>query len=468
MSFSMESKDSSSKAKNKLRTCLLRRNKVSEPRIKYWALDFPAHERLEDLNQDKIKIQGWVLCSEYFEKKSELLIAVNSEIVLEKEFNTQRPDVVERVLRQPIANHPQLFCGFVVHMSTELLVDGFQIGVRVDGVETWLAQVDFTEPMKVLEGSEGWLFLDNDSNQSVDQYIGQRILGAGELNSWREYLSAVQVLAQRANMRHALVIAPSKEEVLPHRYPFNRAQTTVLDQVCALAKPEWNVVNAAPVLATYKSPEACFKQTDTHWTDRGAMLAVMAVLEQLGLDARKAEALFTTDVYELRREVGDLGCKMLPARSAETEFLKAPMPEQDAVFDNRLPNIGRALVFENSLAIYPWKMVIFGASSSYPMLKYLKRLFGRLVFVHSAAQVDEAVLLHEQPDFLLLQSNGRFLVQPPNLNFSLTDAVFRKTAEATSAFRVKLQKYIAENNFSEKDSLYVQMVSKALEKSIGK
>lgn len=451
-----------------LRNVLVRRKEIGDSGVRIWALDFPAHERLEDISHPKLKVQGWVLWSKPAKELPELLIAVDSVLVKDELFNTKRPDVIERVLCESVADNPQLCCGFIVYISVDQLASGFQIGVRADGIETWLAQVDFVEPMKVLEGSEGWLFLDNDSNHSVDQYIGQRLLGAEELNSWCEYLSAVQVLALRTNMRHALVIAPSKEELLPHRYPFNRAQTTVLDQVCALAKPEWNVVNAAPILAAYSSPEACFKKTDTHWTDRGAMLAVMAVLEHLGLDARKAEALFATDVYELRREVGDLGCKMLPARSAETEFLKAPMPEQDAVFDNGLPNIGRTLVFENGLAIYPWKMVIFGASSSYPMLKYLKRLFRRLVFVHSAAQVDKAVLSHEQPDFLLLQSNGRFLVQPPNLNFSLTDAVFRKTAEATSVFRVKFLKYIAENNFSEKDSWYVQMVSKALEKSIEK
>lgn len=454
--------------KTSFQTAIVKRENISGAEIKIWALDYPAHERLVDFGQALLRIQGWVLWSDPLKMVPELIVAVNGVTVHTQAFNTKRPDVVERVLHERAENHVQLCCGFIAQIAAEKLTSGFQVGVRADGVDTWLAQVDFTEPMKVLEGSEGWLFLDNDSNHSVDQYIGQRMLGTEELNLWREYLSAVQVLAQRTNMRHALVIAPSKEEVLPHRYPFNRAQTTVLDQVCALAKPEWNVVNAAPVLAAYTSPEACFKKTDTHWTDRGAMLAVMAVLERLELDVRKAEALFAKDVYEIRQEVGDLGCKMLPIRSAETEFLKTPMPEQDAVFDNGLPNIGRALVFENGLAIYPWKMVIFGASSSYPMLKYLKRLFRRLVFVHSAAQVDKAVLLHEQPDFLLLQSNGRFLVQPPNLSFSLTDAVFRKTAEATSAFRVKLQKYIAENNFSEKDSLYVQMVSKALEKSIEK
>lgn len=451
-----------------LRTVQVKRNDVSVDGVKIWALDFPTHDRLVDFGQVFLKIQGWVLWSDPLETLPELIVAVNGVAVHTQAFNTKRPDVVKRVLHERAENHAQLCCGFIAQIAAEKLTSGFHVGVRADGVDTWLAQVDFTEPMKVLEGSEGWLFLDNDSNHSVDQYIGRRLLGTEELNSWREYLSAVQVLAQRTNMRHALVIAPSKEEVLPHRYPFNRAQTTVLDQVCALAKPEWNVVNAAPVLAAYKSPEACFKQTDTHWTDRGAMLAVMAVLERLGLDTQKAEALFAADVYEFRREVGDLGCKMLPARSAETEFLQAPMPEKSAVFDNGLPNIGRTLVFENKSAIFHLKTVVFGASSSYPMLKYLTRLFSRLVFVHSAAQVDKSVLSHEQPEILLLQSNGRFLVQAPSLNFSLEDAVSRKTAEASSAFKAKVQKYISDSNFSGKQSFYVEMLAKALEQSVNK
>lgn len=448
--------------KTSFQTAIVKRENISDAEVKIWALDYPAHERLVDFGQALLRIQGWVLWSGPLKRVPELIVAVNGVTVHTQAFNTKRPDVVERVLHEQAENHAQLCCGFVAQIAAEKLASGFQVGVRADGVDTWLAQVDFTEPMKVLEGSEGWLFLDNDSNHSVDQYIGQRMLGTEELHSWREYLSTVQVLAQRTNMRHALVIAPSKEEVLPHRYPFQRAQTTVLDQVCALAKPEWNVVNAAPVLAAYTSPEACFKQTDTHWTDRGAMLAVMAVLEHLGLDARKADALFATDVYELRREVGDLGCKMLPVRSAETEFLQAPMPEQDAVFDNGLPNIGRTLVFENEIAIFPLRIVVFGASSSYPMLKYLKRLFARLVFVHSAAQIDVDVINHEKPDILLSQSNGRFLIQPPHLNFSLSDAVIRKTGELSAAARSKLLGRISGSDMHLQAGIYIRMLSDAL------
>jgi hypothetical protein len=145
-------------------------------------------------------------------------------------------------------------------------------------------------------------------------------------------------------------------------------------------------------------------------------------------------------------------------RSAATEFLKGPAPEAGAIFDNRLPNIGRTLVFENADAVYLLKVVVFGASSGYPMLKYLKRLFARVVFVHSAAQVDVAVLQHEKPDALLLQSNGRFLVQAPHLHFSLADAVQTKLAEASPAVKSAIHHLLSTVPARPSENLYRNML----------
>jgi hypothetical protein len=103
------------------------------------------------------------------------------------------------------------------------------------------------------------------------------------------------------------------------------------------------------------------------------------------------------------------------------------------VFDNQLPNIGRVLVFERADALWPQSLLIFGASSSYPMLKYLKRLFGRIVFVHSAGNVDREVVRHEGPDFLVMQTTARFMIEPPNTGFVLGAAVTSKMASNPEA-----------------------------------
>ena len=63
--------------------------------------------------------------------------------------------------------------------------------------------------------------------------------------------------------RHAIIVAPSKEEVLREQYPHARAAHTVLDQVRALAQPNDHFVDGAAVLAAQPDPGSLFKRTDT-------------------------------------------------------------------------------------------------------------------------------------------------------------------------------------------------------------
>ncbi|MCY1266992.1 hypothetical protein D9M70_154180 [compost metagenome] len=444
-----------------MRNVKVRRFDTAQEGIRRWALDAPAHERLVDAGAAAVLLQGWVLWDAELDQPVQVVVAelAGTEGRM-LPFNSRRPDVIERVLLEQSSGHPQLCCGFVWRIPLPL--EGFRLGVQVGQADpVWLADVEFVTPMQVIVGPDNWLFLDNDTNRSVDQYTGKRLLDADELRRWRDYLAGSRSLAARVGARHALVLAPSKEEVLPHRYPYKRAHITVLDQVCTLARPEDHVVNAAPVLAAHRPPEACFKATDTHWSDRGALLATLAALPHLDVDVAQARALLALDAYETLNEVGDLGSKLLPARSAPTEFLKGPAPEAGASFDNRLPNIGRTLIFENAGAVYERRLLLFGASSSYPMLKYLKRLFQRVVFVHSAAQVDVRVVEHEQPHALLLQSNGRFLVQAPHLGFVLQHAMHAKLAEASPALQQHVRALLDAAPVEGPNALYHGMLTQA-------
>ena len=131
------------------------------------------------------------------------------------------------------------------------------------------------------------------------------------------------------------------------------------------------------------------------------------------------------------------------------------------MLDNRLPNIGRVLVFESEQVPYEGTLLVFGASSAYPMLKYLKRLFSRVVFVHSAGHVDRRIVDHERPAALLLQSNGRFLIQPPRTDFSLANAVRTKVAEGGEAARRHAAQLLAQAPRSAMDLPYVDMLKAA-------
>lgn len=396
-----------------------------------WTLDFPAAGKAPRINERGLYLQGWVL-EHTGAVRGALQARVNGE-VREIAFNNARPDVIQRVLGVAPEGHAQLRCGFIAYLADT--PRDFELGVALDGTTHWLWRVHLDETacivvaqpeMQVIRGSDDWLFLDNDTNRSVDQFVGQLILDEEGIDRWRAYLDSCAALAAAANAPHAVVIAASKEQVLPEHYPHRKGELTVHEQVLQLCGPQHHVLDTAGLLSARSDKESCFIKTDTHWTDRGAMQSTLALLRELGLDAAQAGERLAGDVYYTMPFAGDLGVKLSPALAAPTEFLQTPPPASGAVFDNNLPNIGRVLVFEAADALWGRNMLVFGASSSYPMLKYLKRLFRRIVFIHSAGNVDATIVRHEQPDLLVMQTTARFMIEAPDTAFDLAGAVAGK------------------------------------------
>jgi hypothetical protein len=428
-----------------------------------WTLDAPLPERVVDTSSGQIRVQGWLLKKEASEFIVQVLVRSRggeeaTSPVQRILFNNGRPDVIRRVLGEVPDDHSQLRCGFTLTLpvSSMPVEIGFDLG---NGAEYWAVRIELTAAAKVIEGPDGWLFLDNDTNRSVDQHSGRLQLDAAGLRQWRAYLAEARALAEGLGARHSILVAPSKEEVLRDYYPHPRAAITVLDQVRALAKPSDHFVDAAAVLAAQPRPADLLKRTDTHWTDRGAMLATLAVIRAMGYNDVHADAAFADDRYRIEPFAGDLGIKLLPPRSEPTEFLDGPSPEVGAVFDNGLPNMGRVLVFETGrAATFDANLMVFGASSGFQMLKYLKRLFRRVVFVHSAGNIDVSLARQEWPDALLMQSNGRFLVQPPRADASLRVIAKTKLAEGGEALQARIDALLAQGPRTPRDAPYFEML----------
>lgn len=419
---------------------------ATDDRLHAWALDFPQTGAAARVNERGLYLQGWLLAAPDVGCEAMLVRVAGEDAVRRVAFNNDRKDVIQRVLGQEPEGHPQLRCGFIAYLAD--VPAAFTLGVALGGDSVWLCDVRLqgeagaarqapAASTQVIQGGDGWLYLDNDTNRSVDQFTGRLVLDADGLARWRSYLDGARDIAAAAGARHAVLVAASKEQVLPEHYPHQRGAATALEQVRDLCEPGHHLVDSAALLAARADKAACFIKTDTHWTDRGAMLAVLAVLAELGLDQAAARAHLAGDVYYTMPFAGDLGVKLAPPLAAPTEFLQAPPAASGAVFDNQLPNIGRVLVFENAQALWPLRLLVFGASSSYPMLKYLKRLFGRVVFIHSAGNLDTAIVRHERPDCLVLQTTARFMIEAPGTAFHLADAVQAKMSAATDAVKAR-------------------------------
>lgn len=438
-----------------------------------WALDSPTNDMMVKITERGLYIQGWLLMKSDTLPATMVVRTVRGTVEEQRvlTFNSGRPDVIQRVLGVAPSEHRQLRCGYSGYLPD--VPEEFTLGVMLDGEVTWLCVVRLEEredailengttthesTPPVIQGTDGWLFLDNDTNHSVDQHTGRLILDKVGLARWAAYFDDCRSLASSVDARHAILIAASKEQVLPEHYPHRKGELTVTDQVLAISNPSDHVVNTASFLAKQPEKTDCFIKTDTHWTDRGAMLATLALIDALLLDAAQVRQHFANDVYYTMPFAGDLGVKLTPVRATSTEFLNAPTPATDAIFDNHLPNIGRVLIFETSNVLWKNSLLIFGASSSYPMLKYLKRLFKRIVFIHSAGNVDPEIILHERPDFLVMQTTARFMIEPPHTNFSIHNAVITKIGSASEDVRSRAKELMSKETQQEENLPYYRML----------
>ncbi|MCA0912779.1 alginate O-acetyltransferase AlgX-related protein [Marinobacter nauticus] len=373
----------------------------------------------------------------------ELVVRWNDAFEVVHAVNRRRPDVITRFFKGSADAHPQLSCGF--RFTVPLQVDRFELWVRV-GLEAWLLGSVNTPPMegpaggilKVLRGRNGWLFLDNDTNNSVDQFCGRLRLTPEGLGQWKSYLSGLGRLAHESGAATAMLVAPSKESVLGEEYhPMAAGRLGPMDQILEL--PEAGLI-VHPEKELKALAAESFQQTDTHWTHKGALAGTRALGQRLGIAPGDFDQCFAADKYRVATKVGDLGNKLNPPQSCEVEVLTSFRFQAHRVYDNGLPNFGRVIVTRWDDALLDETCLVFGSSSSYSMFNYLARLFRYMVFVHSAGNVDASLLRACKPRYLITQTNARFVAVVPSVGHSLAKDIQAKVCSLTDEQFDELEK----------------------------
>ncbi len=399
--------------------------RASAPGVYRWCLDFPVPGSAVSLSQldAGILFQGWLL--QDTAQPAQVYVRQGGQVSY-VDLAIRRADVVEKVLKQTADAHPQLCCGFSCQFT--LHSDHVVLGFVIAGQHYDFVDIRIESSMKVLPGTFPWLFLDNDTNQSVAQFTGELSLNRQTLEAWQHYLQALSSLPPDSD-KWVVLLAPTKEMVYPQYYPHSQAGHTPVQQLMAHVANDPLILYPAAQLAS--AAERSFRYTDTHWTHHAAMRVSVLLAQRLGLAAQDVEAVFAADQYTERNVCGDLGNKLFPPREAKEQLLSSFSYKQYLRYENGLPNFGRVMLFENPSALSSQHCLIFGASSSYSMLNYLVRLYAAVTIVHTAGNVDPAVVAAIMPDCVICQTNERFIVRAPVVHYSLADIMQDKLAEMT-------------------------------------
>lgn len=406
---------------------------TSGPPIYRWALDYPSEQRGSRFQPSGRVVQGWLLLPEE-------LVSMYAQVRIVAEWHSayelchpleiDRPDVIKNIFSISPEGHPQRVSGFRFTVPPQL--GKFCLWLALED-ERWLLQEvnvdtrdsEAVQPLKVLEGRQGWLFLDNDTNGSVDQFMGRMCLTRTGIKGWEAYLQQFEQVAR--HVPRALLVAPSKESVMgPSYHPQKEGRSGPMHQVLSLPAASDIVY---PVSELKSLGDKAFIPTDTHWAHKGALAATVALAVKLGIEEKACTALFKKDRYKQKTVRGDLGNKLTPEQTSSVDVLASFSHSRYKTYDNGLPNFGRLLVIEYPEALVPSTCLVFGSSSSYSMFNYLCRVFHRVVFVHSAGNIDPALIEAVAPAYVVAQTNARFVVQVPTASHCLDEVIHQKCAQ---------------------------------------
>lgn len=410
-----------------------------------WHLDLPAIRTDIDgnkLKRDGMFFQGWILARH---NKKFSLVILHGDNVTQLPLTRERPDVIQKVLNDEPESHPALICGF--SKTVKLSSSTFSIAVIADGRFHELLKGSIHGKFQILKGTDHWLFLDNDSNRSVEQFTGKVKLSRTARSEWKAYLSFVTSYSEQSGIPICLLIAPSKEMVCSEYYPYLESSKAPIYSLIRLIPDSLKFV--FPVHELKSLEQRSFRVCDTHWTLHGARCASQMVANELSGRSLSHFDVFGADRYQRRKQAGDLGSKLFPSQTHDEDYLFTFSYKKTVVFDNNVDNFGRIIVMYNSDAVIDQSLLIFGSSSSYTMFHYICRLYTSVVFVHTAGNIDHDIIEKVRPDSICLQTNARFVVKAPKFSDSVLAYIEKKrqsgnlkTAEIANALPSACRHYI--------------------------
>ena len=268
---------------------------------------------------------------------------------------------------------------------------------------------------KVAEGKDGWLFLANDSNDTLGQHAGERLLtdhpGPAVARPAR---GAVRLalspghslrLHDRARCARCLLGHAARRESHPAT---TRPVLQVLDHLAE--RESW-----APVLYPLEALRAereqvVYPKTGSHWSEYGAFLGYRELMARL-TETFPVRRLTRKELHlSAEQRAGDLGLKFDPPIRSRYVYVDVIDSHARLIHDNRVRNHGRLVEFEAD-AYNALTCLVFGDSYAVRVVPLLAESFQRTFWAHS--YFDYELIRELRPDVVVsvVSERGMIVVQ---------------------------------------------------------
>jgi alginate O-acetyltransferase complex protein AlgJ len=268
----------------------------------------------------------------------------------------------------------------------------------------------------VIKGRDGWFFYGDD--KATDDVASADPLTPDAIANWRSAVVAARNWLAARHIAYIFTVAPDKHAIYPEELPASLRRVgdiTRTDQLYTALQDLGLAVDVRPALLMAKARERIYQQTDTHWNDRGALVAYQQIIDAVrarvpavppawtrdDFDAvsRDVEAMDLAGMMGLKRVLREVDMPLVPRRPRLAQVVEpagaAPTAEE-----------GR-LVTEIPGSSLP-RAVIFRDSFVSRLVPFLSEHFSRAVYLWQD-DFDAGAVEREKPEVVIQEIVGRHL-----------------------------------------------------------
>jgi hypothetical protein len=282
--------------------------------------------------------------------------------------------------------------------------------------ETRLFGLGVSPTTSVTRGRDGWFFYADD--KAIEDFVSDDPLTPEGIANWRKAIVDARRWLRARNAGYLFLIAPDKHAIYPEAMPATLTRSGAMsrtDQLYGSLQDTGVVVDVRPALRQAKGAERIYFKTDTHWNDRGAYAAYVAIVNAARAQVAAIPGPWPRSDFEpVERDVeaGDLAGMM---------GLKRVLRERDLSLAPRRPRLARVVeppgaekIAEEGLLITEIpgsalpRAVIFRDSFTSRLVPFLSEHFSRAVYMWQN-DFDAQAVLRERPDIVIQEIVGRHL-----------------------------------------------------------
>jgi alginate O-acetyltransferase complex protein AlgJ len=282
--------------------------------------------------------------------------------------------------------------------------------------ESRLFALRVTPSSAVVKGEDGWFFYGDD--KAVEDYAQVDPMTPEALANWRAAVVGARDWLRTRGIAYVFTIAPDKHVIYADAMPRTLAQVgdvSRTDQLFTTLQDTGLAVDVRSALFEAKRHERIYQQTDTHWNDRGALVAYQRLIAAVRARVPATPPAWTREDFEpvdrviegydlagmmgLKRVLHETDMTLVPRRPRRAHVVEprgaAPTDEEGRlVTEINDPSLPRAVIFRDSFVSR--------------LVPFMSEHFSRAVYLWQN-DFDANIVEQEHPDVVIQEIVGRHL-----------------------------------------------------------